>query len=266
VNRQIADETEQKLNAAKAYGGETRAAVEAAKASVVQAESEALSAAAGISTAESRIKVAQANIAFVESMRSYLSLTAPFDGVVTDRRIDPGHFVQPATGNTAPLLKIARDDTVRVFVSVPESEAAYLDVEDSVTIDIPTLRGAAIAGKISRTNYVIDSAHRVLESIVDLDNSNHRLRPGMFATATIKLQEQQDTLTLPATAVFRQGKDAFCFRYLDGKASKTPIQIGIKVAEEFEIVSGITETDGVILNKVSQLKDGQAVDLLSAAK
>jgi multidrug efflux pump subunit AcrA (membrane-fusion protein) len=102
-----------------------------------------------------------------------------------------------------------------------------------------------------------------LETIIDIDNSEGRLRPGLYAMAKITLQEQKDAITLPAAAVVRQGKDAFCYRLIGSKASKTPLQLGIKVGDDFEIASGVTERDTVILNKASSLKDGQSVESIA---
>jgi len=127
------------------------------------------------------------------------------------------------------------------------------------------VRGAEVGGKVTRTSFVLDPANRSLDAIVDLDNRDGRLRPGLYATARITLQEQKNALALPAAAVVRQGKDAFCFRLAGGKAAKTPIQLGIRVADEFEIASGIADSDTVIMNKASSLKDGQSVEVLKPA-
>jgi RND family efflux transporter MFP subunit len=189
-----------------------------------------------------------------------LTLKAPFDGVVTARRVDPGHFVQPTGGGGSPLVVVARSDKLRVFISVPEVEAGYVDLGDPVTMEVQSVRGAEIKGTVTRTGYVLDVANRSLETIIDLDNAGGRLRPGLYATAKILLQEQKDALTLPAAAVVRQGKEAFCYKLVGGKAAKTPIQLGIKVGDDFEVVNGVADGDKVILNKAASLKDGQPVE------
>ena len=136
-----------------------------------------------------------------------------------------------------------------------------------MTLEVQSLRGAEIQGQVTRTGFALDEGSRSLETIIDLDNADGRLRPGLFATAKITLQEQKDALTLPAAAVVRQGKEAFCYRLIGGKATKTPIQLGIKVADEWEIAAGLSERDLVILNKAAALKDGQpALRLQAEAK
>jgi RND family efflux transporter MFP subunit len=265
VNRQIVDETQQKLGAAEASLKEAAAAIEAAKAMVQQARAEAAKAIADVTAVKAQVRVAEANLAHSAAEHSYLTLKAPFDGVVTLRRVDPGHFVQPAGSGGSPLLMVARSDKLRIFVSVPEIEAGYVDVGDAATVEVQALRGAEIKGNVTRTGFVLDPANRSLETIIDFDNSGGRLRPGLYATVKILLQEQKDVLTLPAAAVVRQGKEAFCYRLIGGKAVKTPIQIGIKVGDDFEVAGGLADGDKAILNKAASLKDGQPVEELKAA-
>jgi HlyD family secretion protein len=264
VNRQIVDETQQKLGAAEASLKETLAAIEAAKAAVLQSQAESAKATADVTAAKAQVRVAEANVAHSEAEHSYLSLKAPFDGVVTNRGVDPGHFVQPARSSAAPLFIIARLDKMRIFVAVPEIEAGYVDVGDIAIIEVPSLRGGELKGKVTRTSGALDPGSRSLDTIIDMDNPDGRLRPGLFATVKITLQEQKDALTLPAAAVVRQGKEAFCYRLIGGKAAKTPIQVGIKVGDDFEVVGGVADGDLVILNKAASLKDGQPVNVAKA--
>jgi RND family efflux transporter MFP subunit len=217
-----------------------------------------------VTAAQARTRVAEANVLQVEAQRSYLTIKAPFAGVVTSRRVDPGHFVQPAGGGTAPLLVVAQTDKLRAFIAVPESEAAYVDVGDPVALEVPALRGAEFKGSVTRTGVALAESSRSLETIVDLDNTEGKLRPGLFATAKITLQVQKDALTLPATAVVRVGKAAHCYRLEGGKAKKTELQLGIKVESDWEIAGGLSAGDEVILNKAAALKDGQPVEVLKA--
>lgn len=259
VNQQLVDETQQKLAAAEAARAEADAAVTSAKASALQAQSGIDKAAADVVAAEARQRVAEANARFTQTMLAYREISSPLAGVVTRRSVDPGYFVQPPGGQAAPLMVVARTDIVRVFVSLPEAEAAYVDVGDPATIEVTALRGAEFTGQVTRTSFTLDAANRSLETIIDLDNKEARLKPGMFAMIRITLDEKPDALTLPAAAVVRQGKEAFCYRLIGGKATKTPIELGIRVGDEFEITGGLSTADQVILNKAQTLKDAQPV-------
>jgi HlyD family secretion protein len=260
VNRQLLDEAGQRLAAAESSLTESRAAKDSAQAVVAQAEADAAKADADVVAAKARIRVAQANIAQVEAMRSYLTLTAPFDGVVTLRRVDPGRLVQPASAVTEPLLVVARTDKMRITAPVPELEAAAVNIGDEATIEVQSLKGAEFAGKVSRTSLALNEGSRALDAIIDLENADGRLRPGVYATARLTLDERKDALTLPSAAIVRQGKEAFCYRLADGKAVKTPVKLGIRVGDDFEIASGLDDGEQVVLNKAISLKDGQPVE------
>jgi RND family efflux transporter MFP subunit len=264
VNKQLLDEASQKLAAAEASLAEARAAKDSAQAVVVQAEADAAKATADVAAAKARVRVAEANVGQVDAMRSYLTLAAPFDGVVTLRRVDPGHFVQPAATSAGPLLVVARTDKMRITAPVPELEAAAVDIGDPVAIEVQSLKGAEFSGQISRTSLALGEGSRALDAIIDLENVGGRLRPGMYATARLTLDQREEALTLPSAALVRQGNEAFCYRLVDGKAMKTPVQLGIRVGDDFEITSGLSDNDRVILNKASSLKDGQAVAAAAA--
>ena len=266
LNRQIADETQQKLSAAEAAVREAAAAVDAAKAAAAQVQAETAKAAADVTTAKARIRVAEANVAQAEAQHAYLTIKAPLDGVVTQRNVDPGHFVQPGGSASSPVMVVARTDKVRVFVAVPEIEAGLVDVGDKATIEVQSLPGGEIQGTVTRTGFAVDAGNRSLETIIDLDNREARLRPGMFATVKITLAEQANALTLPSAAVKRENGEAFCFRLIAGKAVKTVLKVGMKVGDDFEVISGLSDKDTVILNKAATLKDGQRVEALNTAE
>jgi RND family efflux transporter MFP subunit len=263
LHKQLVDETQQKHRSAEASLKETRSAVESAKAVLLRSRAEIAKSDADVVAARARQKVAEANIAQVQAQRSYLTINAPFDGVVTHRRVDPGHFVEPHGAGVPALLVVARVDKLRAFIAVPEGEAAYVDIGDPVTLEVPSLRGAEFTAKVTRTGIALTEDSRALETIVDLENAEGKLRPGLFATAKITLQVQKDVLTLPAAAVVRQNKEAFCYRLISGQAKKTPVQLGLKVGDDWEITGGLTAADLVILNKAAGLKDGQPVERLA---
>ena len=260
VNRQLADETTQKFAGAEAARQEADSVVVSAQAMVAQAQADVEKAKADVEAAQARERVSQANLQYCKTMLAYADIKAPYDGVITARRVDPGHYVQPAGGSGQPLLVVARTDIVRIFAAVPEVEAPLVDLGDAVTIEAQSLGGAPVTGKVARTPWALDRSNRALETIIDIDNKDGRLRPGMYATAKLSLAERKDALTLPPAAVLREGREAFCFLAQEGKAKKHPIQLGLRVGDDFEVVSGLTGDETVILNKASALKDGQPIE------
>jgi RND family efflux transporter MFP subunit len=265
IDQRLVDEARQKLRSAEAAREEAEAGTAAAKAVMAQAQAEVEKAAADVVAAEARQRVAAANLKYAQTMLAYAEIKAPFDGVITARNVDPGHFVQPNGAASLPLVVVARTDVVRVFAAIPEIEVGYVDVGDEVTIEVQSLRGATYSGKVARTSFALDAASRSLETIVDVENTDGKLRPGMFATARLTLEVRENALVLPAAAIVRQNGKAHCYRLIDGKAVKAVVELGIRVGDDFEVASGLSDGDTVILNKAGSLQDGQPVSILKPA-
>ncbi|MDX1948664.1 MAG: efflux RND transporter periplasmic adaptor subunit [Pirellulaceae bacterium] len=260
VNQQLVDETKQKLASAQAAKTEVEAAVAAARAAVTQAEAQVEKAKADVTAAAAKERVALANLDYAKTMLAYREIKAPFIGFIVERHVHPGHFALPAGADAQPLLLVSRTDKIRVKAAVPESEAGLVDVGDPLTIVVHSLKNLELPAVVGRTAFALGDGSRALETIVDLPNDDGRLRPGMYATARVLLAERENALVLPGPAVVRRDGGAFCFRIADGKAAETPIELGIKVGDEWEIVGGLDETVTVALNKAAALKDGQEVD------
>ncbi len=260
INKQLVDETKQKLAAAEASQTEALSAVDSAAAVVAQANAGVEKGKADVEAAKARQRVAGANFQHTLTMLAYAEIKAPYAGVITKRLVDPGHFVLPAGADASPLLVVERTDVVRVFVPVPEIEAGLVDVGDTATIQVQSLRGATFSGKVTRTAWSLENDSRSLMAIVDLPNPDGRLRPGMFAQGKILLAERDNVLVLPAAAVVRKDQAAHCFLVRDGQAAQAAIELGIKVGDEWEIAGGLDGTETVCLTKAATLKDGQPVD------
>jgi len=157
------------------------------------------------SAAEAHVAVAKADLAHANTMFAYTEIRAPYDGVVVTRSVDTGHYVQPASSGSKPVMTVARTDQVRVFVDVPEMEAGGVDVGDPSALHVQALPRGDISAKVTRTSWSLDSANRSLRAEIDVPNEGSRLRPGMYAMATIELAHRENTLTVPATAIARDG-------------------------------------------------------------
>jgi HlyD family secretion protein len=266
VTEQVADESRARLSAAEAGRQEAQAGIEAARAAVVESESDVVQAKADLTAAEARLQVAAANLAFAQTMLGYLELKAPYDGVVTQRNADTGLYVQESKQASAPLLAVVRTDELRVFVDVPEAEAAYVTAGsegDAAVVTVQALRGRQFNANVTRTSWALDPSNRSLRVEIDLPNDEGVLRPGMYATASIVLEKRVNALTIPTTAVVRDGEQTLVCVVRDGKIARTPVQLGLRVVDDVEVLSGLSETDAVVLLRADALKDGQKIEVSS---
>jgi HlyD family secretion protein len=266
VTEKLADETLNQFRSTEAAKQEAESALRSANALVDEAQSNIAKVEADKGAAEARLKVAEANLARTVTLLKYTEIKAPFDGVVTRRAVDTGHFVGPPGAASAPLLVVCRTDRVRVFVDLPELEAEWVGVDDPAIVTVQALGGRTFDAKVTRIAWSLDSSNRSLRAEIDVPNEQGPLRPGMFATVTITLERRPDVLTLPAVAIVREGLDAFCCVVKEGKIERQKVELGLRSGAEVEILSGLTAEQPVVLAGAASLKPGQAVETAPAEK
>ena len=260
LDRKLEDETRDSLKAAEAARAEAQAKVLSAQATLLQAQADVAKAQANEAVARARRSSAQAEAARVKTLIGYRQVRAPYAGVVTQRNVVRGDFVQPATTATAKsLLTVARTDQVRIFVDVPETDSPWVEPGRDGSIGIEALAERSWNGKVTRTSWVL-GANRTLRTELDLPNPDGLLRPGMYVTAKIVLQERPNVIVLPLAAIVREGKQAFCWVVKDGKAARIPIGLGLQGGSDVEVASGLGEDDLVVQSQVAALREGLPVE------
>lgn len=265
VETRLVDEARSQWEAASASLIEAQANVTSAEAALAEAQAQVGQAQADQAASEAQLAVAEADRQRAATMSAYTQIKAPFDGVITHRSVDAGHYVHPpSVGTTPSLLVVTQTEHVRLFVDVPETEAAFVDVGDAVSIRVPALAGRDVEAAVTRTSWSLDVANRSLLVEIDIPNPDGKLRPGMFATASIRLEERADVLALPATAIDFEGHDAFCWCVESEHVTRQPIQIGLHVGDQVEIVAGIEGDQVVVLRGVEALQEGQTVEAVAA--
>ncbi|MEX1041645.1 MAG: efflux RND transporter periplasmic adaptor subunit [Pirellulaceae bacterium] len=266
ITSKLVDETQNQYRAAEAAKAEAEAAVLSAQATAEQAKANILQAEADLVAAQANVKVAQAERQRAQTMTEYLEIKAPFDGVITKRMVDTGHYVHPASGSTStPLLVIDRIDRVRVFVDVPEMDAPWVtggEEGDPALIHVQSLNGEPFSGRVARSGWALDYGNRSLRTEIDLPNEDGVLRPGMYATASILLEKRDEVLTLPITAIMRDGQQAACHVVAAGKVVRKPVQLGLRVDGLVEITGGVDKGDQVVRVDPASLSEGEAVETI----
>jgi HlyD family secretion protein len=264
VDTQTRDETRNQFRAAEAAKAEVEAKVRSAEAGKVESEARRDKSKADVDVAVAKEAVIRADEGRTRAMLGYTKFPAPFDGVVTARNVDVGHLLQPS-GTTSPLFVVTRTDPVRIFVDVPEADAALIRDKAAATVRVQALKGRAFAGEVTRTAWALDPKSRTLKTEIDLPNPDGLLRPGMYAYAAVTVV-LPEAWTLPAAAVVRQGDATFAFTVRDGKAARVPVQTGFSDGTRVELLKWRpgqtweepTKSAAFVL-KATGLSDGQAV-------
>lgn len=271
MDRQTGEETENQFKSAQAGREEAVARVASAEAMAHRSRAERDKAESDVTADEARLDVCRAEVRRHAAMLRYAKVRAPFDGVVTRRTVDTGHFLQ--ANRMEPIFVVARADRVRVAVDVPEADAALVKAGLKATVVIPSLKGLNFEGVVSRTAWGLDDGSRTLRTEIDFDNADGRLRPGMFVSARITAP-LPEAFVVPPAAVTKQGDVTVCFVIYEGKAARTPVRTGVTAGEwtqvfqwkksemEWKDFDG-TET---LASPAAVLADGQAVNVGTAVK
>jgi membrane fusion protein (multidrug efflux system) len=244
------------------------AEIELRRVSQAQAQAPDLVVPQTVDDARGKVEIARANLERLETLLRYAHMTAPFDGVVTARFVDPGAFIPAATSgsaaSSAAVVTLMDFNTVRVQVPVPELEAALVKVGQPVNFTVDVLKGQSFAARVSRLSYAIDRASQTMLVEADVPNLDLALRPGMFVTARVGVEEHTDVLTVPVGALLVEKAITSVFVAESGRAKKVAVKVGFNDGAKVEIVSGLTGGESVILLGKAPLTDGAAIMVMEA--
>ena len=261
IPQEIADEEEESYDSAKANELVSRKAVLKAKADLVAASARIRKAEADVDEAKANVGVAEAKRDRAEALLGYTKILSPYDGVVTKRNFFRGAFVRSAAeGGIVPLLTVARTDEVYVVTEIPDRDVPFTDVGDEAEVTLDAIPGKVFKAKVSRFADTEDPTSRTMHTEIDIKNPDNVIRAGMYGIAKIILDRPLKASTLPATCLAGESKGGKADVYIikDGKAKKVRVEIGADDGIHVEIISGLTESESVILNPQS-VTEGVAV-------
>jgi RND family efflux transporter MFP subunit len=215
---------------------------------------------AHVNAAKAQVNADKADVDRLNDLEEFKKVSAPYDGVITERRIDIGDLVTAgSTNNTTLLYSIAQINEIRLFVDVPQRIAGSLDMDAEAVATTDEFPGRKFQGKIARTSRAIDPSSRTLRVEVDIQNPDLLLMPGMYMQVTLQLIHKK-FLEVPASALmFRSAGPQVAVVGDDGKINFRDIEIGVDQGDVVEIASGLSIGERVALNLSSQVADGDRV-------
>jgi RND family efflux transporter MFP subunit len=257
----LLDETHSKLQSAEAASDEIRAKVRSSEAALGKARSELEKARSDVLAASASIEVARSQTRQAEAMLGYARIVAPFDGIITRRDVDIGHLTKPGS-DSAPLFVAARSDLVTITVAIPERYSTDVKPGDRAVIKLPEMKGRIVEGKVTRTAWALEPKTRTIRTEIDIPNPGAKLRPGLYAYATVIVEEHKDVLTIPTTAVIQDKDKAFCVIVVDGKAARRTIEVGLSDGTRTEVTSGLNGIEDVVKVSAGSIVEGQPVEVV----
>jgi RND family efflux transporter MFP subunit len=192
-------------------------------------------------------------------------VTAPFAGVITARYIDNGTLVAAGTiGKSGALFHIAQTDPLRIFVSVPQTDALLITHGQIAAVSFTEIPDKTFPATVVRTAGAIDPASRTLLTELHVPNADGQLMPGMFAEIRFTLPQDKRTLIIPGNAVMIRS-DGAKVMIVDAQhvIHFRPVKLGRDFGETIEILSGLDAGDSLVANPSDALREGLEVKLQS---
>lgn len=210
---------------------------------------------------------ARQNLSRLEQLERFNRITAPFDGVVTARRIDVGSLVNAGMNSGEELFHLTATRRLRIYVNVPQSYAPAMVPGLMAELGVVEHPNRRFPARVVSTARAIDTGSRTLLTELDADNASGELLPGAFADVHLPLPASIERWRLPSnTLIFRgQGSEGLQVATVDAQnhVHLHQVSLGRDFGSEVEVLSGVGAGDRVILNPLDSLADGATVRIVS---
>jgi RND family efflux transporter MFP subunit len=218
------------------------------------------SAVAHLNEAKAQSGLDRANLDRFKALAEFKQVTAPYEGVITERRIDIGNLVTAgSSANTAPLYRMEQNNPIRIFVDVPQSAARDMEIGTPAQIQANNIPDRIFTGKISRTSEAINPQSRTLRVEVDIPNLDLALVPGMYVDVSFEIPSA-GLMQIPAAAlIFRSSGPQVAVVDDEGKIAFKKVTIVRDYGNIVELGSGVSPEDRIALNISSQIAEGERV-------
>jgi RND family efflux transporter MFP subunit len=204
---------------------------------------------------------AAADVKQLEQQQDYEKVTAPFSGVVTERRTDIGDLINAGnSGLGAELFRLSKIDVMRIFVSVPEAYSEQIVSGMHVSLQLTELPNQTFDGQVSRNNHAINLATRTLLVEVDVPNPAGTLLPGAYGQVHFKLASPTRPLIVPSGSIlFQSAGPQVAVVTAKNTIELRKVAIGRDFGNTMEITNGISTQDSVIASPPDYLVNGMPV-------
>jgi len=200
----------------------------------------------------------KANWQMQQTMMDYLRVTAPFTGVITIRNVHPGALVD-ATNKSVPMLELKQVDHLRLQVDIPETIAATLRNNDTLSFYLSALPGQRMTARIARKSMNINAQYRTERVEADVYNHDELLAPGMYADVVFDSKGNRNGISVPTNAVVTSTERKYVIVIRDGKTVRVDVTTGNESKGRVEIVGDVKAGETVIAPANDEIKEGITV-------
>lgn len=236
------------------------ASLEAAKAQKLAADQAMAAKAAQVKVAESGIQAKLANLSKYQAQQSFKYVRAPFEGVITARKVDPGALITAGSQmETTQLFQMAKLDVLRIYVNVPQVFSRYLEPGQKAELFTSSYPERTFRGHVTNVAGALDPQTRTRQTEIKIENLDHALLPGMYAQVKLTVHRPEPWVRVPSNAVIPHGDDLEVIVVQDGKTHYQKVVPGRDFGDEIEIKAGLPGGSVVVVSPPDDLREGDAV-------
>lgn len=222
---------------------------------LLQAEKQGAAAAAFLQSRQAALRTAASRLATSRSFQSYLNVSAPFDGIITDRIVHPGMRVD--AGGHQPLLKLQQVSRLRLVVPIPEMYVGSVASGRSVSFHVPSEAGKTFTGTIKRIPHALEAQSRSMMVELDVQNSAGTLAPGMYPTVEWPISTGGELMFVPISSVVTTTQRTFVITSENGRARWVDVRKGLTFGERVSIQGTIHAGEHVVKRATDEIRPGQ---------
>jgi RND family efflux transporter MFP subunit len=224
---------------------------------VVQAEKQVEAAQALVHARQQAAVAAHATIPPLREMVAYLRISAPFDGVVTDRMIHPGALAGKDADPV--LLVIQQVSRLRLVVPLPEEDIGGIVPGAAIPFHVPAYPERTYSGTVARQAHALDPKTRTMAVELDVNNQDGSLAPGMYPTVKWPVRRPGAALFVPRTSVVITTERTFVIRDQDGRAQWVDVKKGAADGDLVEVAGNLKAGDKVVARATDELREGTPI-------
>ncbi|MBS2030900.1 MAG: efflux RND transporter periplasmic adaptor subunit [Deltaproteobacteria bacterium] len=205
-------------------------------------------------TSAATVEAAHARADMAAKTLSDATVRAPFSGMIGERYVSVGEYVQPATR----VVSLVELDPLRLQLTVPEADIGQVQEGREVSFKVDAFADRKFTGTVKFVDPTVRSNTRdlIVEAVVE--NPDHVLKPGMFATAHLQLPDEPLPV-VPKTAIFSEGSTAHLFAVVDKHVEERIVQLGPERDGKVAVLDGLKAGDTVVAQLSDAVKDGVPV-------
>lgn len=187
---------------------------------------------------------------------------APISGTIIRYYVDVGDSVVPQEPMPQePVFNISDMDRVKIIVNVGEKDISKVRKGENVRVSVDAYPEENFLGRVEKVAPAVDPRSRKLTVEVEVENREHKLKPGMFADVDIIYKEHKNVIVVPRIAVLEREGNTILFTFEEGRAKLKAVKIGVSDGEKTEISEGLDEGETVIVEGNYGLTDGANVEI-----